>query len=107
MATSEDTQLWLAFQQGDEEAYTRLYRTHIRSLYRYGMSLVPASKAFVLNCIHDVFTEIWVKRDRLTQPNNVRYYLLKVLKVRNSSVLDICTTEWYSVGLMASLTDTC
>lgn len=77
-----DIQLWQAFQQGDQEAYTALYNAHIRAMYRYGMSLVPVSEAFVLDCIHDVFAEIWVKRTRLTEPNNVRFYLLKALKVR-------------------------
>ncbi len=46
---------WKAFQQGNEEAYTALYRQHVQALYRYGMSLVLASEAFVFDCIHDVF----------------------------------------------------
>ncbi|WP_019991450.1 RNA polymerase sigma factor [Rudanella lutea] len=78
----DDIQVWQAFQQGDEEAYTSLYRTHIRPMYRYGMSLTPISEAFVLDCIHDVFAEIWIKRNRLGQPENVRFYLLKALKTR-------------------------
>ena len=83
MTTSPpDTQLWLAFQQGDEDAYTALYRTHVRAMYRYGMTLVAASESFVFDCIHDVFTEIWAKKERLSVPDNVRYYLLKCLKVR-------------------------
>lgn len=79
---AEDVQVWQAFQQGDEEAYTRIYRVHIRPMYRYGMSLTPISEAFVLDCIHDVFAELWVKRTRLTCPDNIRYYLLKALKTR-------------------------
>ncbi len=77
-----ETQLWEAFQIGDEEAYTRLYQLHVKAMYRYGLSLVPVSEAFVLDCIHDVFTEIWAKRQRLSVPDNVRYYLLKSLKTR-------------------------
>lgn len=77
-----EQQLWQAFQTGDEDAYTSLYRLHVKAMYRYGMSLVPVSEAFVFDCIHDVFTEIWVKRSRLTVPDNTRYYLLKSLKVR-------------------------
>jgi RNA polymerase sigma factor (sigma-70 family) len=78
----DEKQLWQAFQTGDEEAYTQLYQLHVRAMYRYGMSLVAASEAFVLDCVHDVFTEIWVKRTRLSTPDNVRYYLLKALKTR-------------------------
>ncbi|WP_080237503.1 RNA polymerase sigma factor [Spirosoma rigui] len=77
-----EQQLWVAFQSGDEEAYTQLYQLHIRAMYRYGMSLVAASEAFVLDCVHDVFTELWAKRTRLTVPDNIRYYLLKALRNR-------------------------
>ncbi len=79
---SEELQLWRAFQSGDQDAYAALYHAHIRAMYRYGLSLVSVSEAFVLDCIHDVFTEVWVKRTRLTEPDNVRFYLLKALKVR-------------------------
>jgi len=57
-------------------------------MYRYGMSLVSASEAFVLDCVHDVFTEIWVKRTRLSTPANVRHYLLKALKTRIIHLLE-------------------
>lgn len=51
-------------------------------MHRYGMTLVAASESFVFDCIHDVFTEIWVKKDRLSIPNTIRFYLLRALKVR-------------------------
>lgn len=79
---SDQIELWKEFQSGDEDAYTEIYRLHVRAMYRYGMSLVPVSEAFVFDCIHDVFTEIWLKRTRLSVPDNIRYYLLKSLKVR-------------------------
>lgn len=74
--------LWKAFQSGDEDAYAQIYRLHIKVMYRYGMSLVSVSEAFVFDCIHDVFTELWIKRERLSVPDNIRFYLLKSLKVR-------------------------
>ncbi len=80
--SNKEQEMWEAFLLGDEEAYTELYRLHVKAMYRYGMSLVAASEAFVFDCIHDVFTEIWIKRNRLTVPDNVRYYLLKALKNR-------------------------
>ncbi|MEA5426733.1 RNA polymerase sigma factor [Arcicella lustrica] len=80
--SNKEQEMWEAFLLGDEEAYTELYRLHVKAMYRYGMSLVAASEAFVFDCIHDVFTEIWIKRNRLIVPDNVRYYLLKALKNR-------------------------
>jgi RNA polymerase sigma factor (sigma-70 family) len=83
-----DQELWKAFQEGDEEAYTKLYRLYIKDMYRYGSSLVAASDAFVMDCIHDVFTEMWMKRERLSAPVHVKYYLLKALKTRIVHLLE-------------------
>jgi RNA polymerase sigma factor (sigma-70 family) len=82
MGEKTDIEHWKRFIEGDEAAYTTLYSRHVQAMYRYGMSLVPVSEAFVFDCIHDVFTEIWAKRLRLSVPNNVRYYLLRALKIR-------------------------
>lgn len=83
-----EQQLWQAFQKGDEGAYTQLYQLHIKAMYRYGMSLVAVSESFVLDCIHDVFTELWAKRERLSTPDNIRYYLLRSLKNRIMHLLE-------------------
>ncbi|WP_229244178.1 RNA polymerase sigma factor [Emticicia sp. CRIBPO] len=83
-----ENEYWLSFQKGDEEAYTCLYRLHVKAMFRYGMSLVPASEAFVFDCIHDVFTELWIKREKLSAPDNVRFYLLKALKNRVLHLLE-------------------
>lgn len=83
-----EQQLWKSFQNGDESAYTQLYQLHIRAMHRYGTTLVATSEAFVLDCIHDVFTELWDKRTRLSVPDNVRFYLLKALKTRIMHLLE-------------------
>lgn len=88
MSELTDQELWKAFQEGDEEAYTKLYRLYIKDMYRYGSSLVAASDAFVMDCIHDVFTEMWMKRERLSVPAHVKYYLLKALKTRIVHLLE-------------------
>lgn len=82
MKEASEIEQWQAFLDGDESAYTTLYCNHVQAMYRYGMSLVPVSEAFVFDCIHDVFTEIWAKRQRLSTPQNVRHYLLHALKIR-------------------------
>lgn len=78
----DEQNLWKSFQEGNEESYTLIYSKFVKTMFRYGMSLVPVSEAFVLDCIHDVFTEIWIKRERLSVPDNIKYYLLKSLKTR-------------------------
>jgi RNA polymerase sigma factor (sigma-70 family) len=83
-----ERELWLAFLDGDEDSYTQLYKLFIRDMYRYGTSLVTTSDAFVLDCIHDVFTELWAKRSKLSVPDHVKYYLLKALKTRIVHLLE-------------------
>ncbi|WP_031529644.1 RNA polymerase sigma factor [Dyadobacter crusticola] len=80
--TTDEQVLWEELLAGDKDAYTAIYGLHVKAMYRYGMSLVSISEEFVLDCIHDVFLEIWVKRDRLTVPDNIRLYLFVALKNR-------------------------
>ena len=80
--SNSEVELWKKFLSGDEDAYTQIYGLHVKAMYRYGMSLVSISEAFILDCIHDVFTEIWVKKDRLSAPENIKSYLFKALKNR-------------------------
>lgn len=80
--TLEDIEIWEAFKNGDDEAYATMYRENVSVMYRYGMSLSSISEFFVFDCIHDVFTEIWIKRQTLSTPTNTRSYLLKALKNR-------------------------
>ncbi|MEA5141019.1 RNA polymerase sigma factor [Arcicella rigui] len=77
-----ENELWEAFKQGDEKAYSFIYKQHVSAMYRYGMSLSSLSEYFVFDCIHDVFTDIWAKRNYIITPNNVRSYLLRALKNR-------------------------
>lgn len=79
---TNDTDVWEAFKKGNEDAYAIVYRENIAAMYRYGMSLSSISEYFVFDCIHDVFTEIWAKRNTITTPSNIRSYLLKSLKNR-------------------------
>ena len=72
---------WQALKMGDSSAFEYIYRTHIQSLYRYGMSLA-ADEDTVTDAIQDVFTDIWHKRNRLGPTDNVKFYLLKSLKNR-------------------------
>lgn len=80
--SQNDIQYWEAFKEGDDEAYSIIYRENVGAMYRYGMSLSSLSDYFVFDCIHDVFTAIWAKREVISTPQNVRAYLLKSLKNR-------------------------
>lgn len=77
----DDRVLWQQFKGGDEAAFAAVYRRHVQALFRYGMSLRP-DEAFVQDCIHDVFVEVWSKRERLGDTDSIKFYLIKSLKNR-------------------------
>lgn len=77
----DDRVLWQHVKEGDEAAFAAVYRQHVPTLFRYGMSLRP-DEDFVRDCLHDVFVEVWTKRERLGDTDSIKFYLIKSLKNR-------------------------
>jgi RNA polymerase sigma factor (sigma-70 family) len=69
--------------KGDKDALAFIYNTYFPALYRYGMKL-SSDANLVKDCIHDVFTGIWLSRERLSVTDSIRFYLLASLKRRIS-----------------------
>jgi RNA polymerase sigma factor (sigma-70 family) len=76
---NEDSKLWSAFKRGDENAFELLYNKYIQQLGRYGMRLNP-NKSLVEDTIHDVFIELWGRKEFLSEVDNIKYYLFKVVR---------------------------
>ncbi len=76
-----DKQLWQAFKQGDRGAYEQIYRQNIRLLYEYAYRFV-VDKQFINDCLQDMFVDIWEKRERLSDTDNIKFYLIKALRNR-------------------------
>lgn len=70
---------WQEFLQGDEDAYSWLYKTYIQLLYSYGLHFTMDGE-LIKDCIQEVFTKIYKNRKILILPDNVRLYLLIALK---------------------------
>ena len=70
---------WQEFLQGDENAYSWLYKTYIQLLYSYGLHFTMDGE-LIKDCIQEVFTKIYKNRKSLILPDNVRLYLLIALK---------------------------
>lgn len=74
-----DSQLWIAFLKGDENAFNLIYKINIQSLYKYGLNF-SQDENLVKDCIHDVFVDLYKYRQKLNETNNIRLYLFKALK---------------------------
>ena len=79
--SGDDKELWQRFKQGDKVAFATIYRQHVQILFRYGMSICT-NEEFVQDCLHDVFLEVWTKRERISDTDSIKFYLIKSLKNR-------------------------
>jgi len=68
------TDLWAKIRIGDTSAMKALYQGCYQQLYVYGFRLI-ADKEKTKDNIHELFCELWEKRDSLQQVNHVPAYL--------------------------------
>jgi len=76
----EDILLWKQYQQGNEEAFARIFRQLYPSLFQFGMKITPRTD-LLEDCIQELFTELWQNKSR-TDVQSVKAYLLKSLKYK-------------------------
>ncbi|GHT61958.1 DNA-directed RNA polymerase sigma-70 factor [Bacteroidia bacterium] len=76
------------FHARDEFAYTCLYNQYADTLLAYGIGL-GFEKETVKDAIHDVFLKLYFNRESLKDIDNLKFYLLRMLKNR---LLDILKT---------------
>lgn len=76
---TSDVLLWNNFRAGDKKSFDRIYRTYVKQLYNYGSKFTD-DKDFVLDCIQEIFIDIFTHRHNLGETNNIRLYLITSLK---------------------------
>ncbi|MDX9880849.1 MAG: sigma-70 family RNA polymerase sigma factor [Prolixibacteraceae bacterium] len=93
--------LWQKFRQGDYELLGEIFQDQYNELYFYGLKLVPLAE-LVKDTIQDVFANIWNRRQKMNEINNIKAYLFisirhellhRVEKLRKQSPLSDNLTE--------------
>ena len=79
----DDSALWNNLKMGDEKAFSQLFEKYYPHLIRYGNTLSPNIYK-VQDCVQDVFTDIWIYREKLSQSAVVKAYLLSSVRKRIS-----------------------
>ncbi len=74
-----DVVLWTNFRDGDQDALAQLYKEYVSALRRHGMC-VCRDPELVSDCIHELFSRLWTRRDRIGDAQNVKLYLYKSLE---------------------------
>jgi RNA polymerase sigma factor (sigma-70 family) len=77
----EAQRLWQEFRAGDIYALAHLMQKFYPELFSWGMRL-HADREFVKDCIQEIFLTLWKMQDTISPVENVRSYLLVVLKSR-------------------------
>lgn len=71
--------VWMKFKSGDAKAFELIYCDHVDFLYSYGTK-ITADTELVEDTIHDLFLYILSRKDHLSNPDYVRFYLLTAFK---------------------------
>ncbi|MFY0652438.1 MAG: sigma-70 family RNA polymerase sigma factor [Cyclobacteriaceae bacterium] len=78
---SSDATLWDKLRNGHKSSFDLIYNDYINVLFNYGRRFT-SDQELIEDCIQDFFTDLWVKRDRLSATNQIKPYLLLSLKRR-------------------------
>jgi RNA polymerase sigma factor (sigma-70 family) len=77
----DDSKLWNQLKAGDEKAFSLLFEKYYEHLVRYGNSFSNHSEK-VQDCIQDVFADLWLYKQSLSDNANVKAYLLSSVRNR-------------------------
>ncbi len=69
------------FLAGDDHAYSLIYNKYVKDLYAFGLSL-NAPREFVEDAIHDIFVDLYTKKENLKHVNNLKFYFLAAFRNR-------------------------
>ena len=74
MTRTNDIQLWDRMREGDRSAFQSIYLSEVQYLFNYGRKVFQ-DDIRTEDSIHDLFVELWERRDRLGATDNIRKYL--------------------------------
>ncbi len=76
---SDEYELWQLFKAGDAEALASIFLHHYRTLFCYGMKLVP-DEEIVKDCIQNLFEKLWNSREKVGDVSLIVSYLRTALR---------------------------
>ncbi|MGM0530093.1 MAG: RNA polymerase sigma factor [Bacteroidota bacterium] len=76
---SQDQILWKQFKNGDQQAFTKIYRDYYPRLLNYGLKIKP-NEEFVKDCIQEIFYDLLQYINKLGNTDNILFYLIASLR---------------------------
>ncbi|MEX0314056.1 MAG: RNA polymerase sigma factor [Allomuricauda sp.] len=71
--------LWSKFRAGDKAAFESVYNSCVDDMYAFGLK-IDSDQELIKDCIQEVFIDIFEHRNAISEPNNIKFYILKALK---------------------------
>jgi RNA polymerase sigma factor (sigma-70 family) len=72
-------EVWHRFRNGEKEAFEEIYQKYFRTLCIYGHRLTCDTQ-ILEDAIHDVFIDLWRRREFLSEVTEMKFYLFKALR---------------------------
>lgn len=69
------------FVAGDDSAYSEIYELYAKDLYAFGLSL-RVKPEIIEDAIHDIFVDIYTRRQNLEKVDNLKYYFIAAFRNR-------------------------
>ncbi|UFH35505.1 RNA polymerase sigma factor [Flavobacterium acetivorans] len=76
---TQDSLLWKSFKNGDYAAFELLYKKYFKVLVTYGFQL-NSDRSLVEDAIHDLFVDLWRRKEFLSEVDNVKFYLFRAIR---------------------------
>lgn len=74
-----EEKIWDEFRAGSIAAFEKLYDFYSTQLYRYGRNF-SNEEEIIEDCIQELFTGLWEKKERIGATTSVRFYLLRSMR---------------------------
>ncbi|SDL28687.1 RNA polymerase sigma factor, sigma-70 family [Catalinimonas alkaloidigena] len=81
LSIQDEQELWRKINQQDRQALTSLYLAYHDTLLDYARKLAH-DEALALNCLQELFVQLWHQRGRLSDVKSVKIYLIVALRRR-------------------------
>ncbi|MEM9650170.1 MAG: sigma-70 family RNA polymerase sigma factor [Bacteroidota bacterium] len=75
----EELLLWNELRSGNIIALGKVYDIYIDDLFSYGVQFTD-DRNRVMDCIHDLFLDLYKYKSKLSETDNIKYYLMRSLK---------------------------
>ncbi|ACU64143.1 RNA polymerase sigma factor [Chitinophaga pinensis] len=87
-----EEEVLLRMMQGDESAFTKIYRHYHASLYVYLLRFCKVP-SLAEDLVHDVFLKVWEIRDRINPELSFTGYLYRIARNHVIKTIDKLTTD--------------